>query len=618
MQTSKYLLGTASVLALLASSAATPANAQATDGLYFGGSSLASEAFRQIFDCYTGATVGGDGYTFDATFPGPGKLPTTCTTAGPVAPWLQGMYAGVGSGNGFRGFISNKPYQWFSGSQVTTVAANTLINTPFPPASPPFVDSANSTNFGNYPYPRVDVGLSDSPLPGTLAALTTVAFSFTPTTNWSTAAGALAQITLNAATQVNTYSAGSWGNPVQLPAFAVNVAIPININSSLFVINSKIPFSGNPTTGGAIQLSGAQLCAIFSGLVTDWNSTASIPYRDDQGNLQTAPFHYTNVGNGVGTSQPYVASPNSLPIKVVYRQDGSGTSFIITNYLKAVCPLIDTANTYGYQSIFNTTNLPNNSFANLITNIGNFRGPGPWSTTTTVTTSAWVPATASGGVQTAVGTTSAGTMPGRIGYLSADFVKPYAINPDAPYAGSVQNENQRINTISRPATTGSSLTFIPPTPTSADSAWSDAALTPPATNSTWADWNVYGINFAATEPNHGGIAVAGKPVLPLTNRAGAYPLSGTAYLAIYSCQGNDTNGQNLIDFLNWFYQNTLPPDPNVPAIIRNNGFSPLNALWLPRVQNGPLSPGSGVAIALASGGSVNNDGCNGVTGGANP
>ena len=65
----KHLFGTASVLALLASSAVTPANAQATQGLYFGGSTLASEAFRQIFDCYTGKTVGGDTFNFSAGFP---------------------------------------------------------------------------------------------------------------------------------------------------------------------------------------------------------------------------------------------------------------------------------------------------------------------------------------------------------------------------------------------------------------------------------------------------------------------------------------------------------------------------------------------------------------------
>ncbi|WP_163284566.1 hypothetical protein, partial [Enterobacter hormaechei] len=71
----------------LASSAATPANAAASNGLYFGGSTLASEAFRQIFDCYTGATVGAsgwtDGFTFSSSFnantPTPGLLPTTCT-----------------------------------------------------------------------------------------------------------------------------------------------------------------------------------------------------------------------------------------------------------------------------------------------------------------------------------------------------------------------------------------------------------------------------------------------------------------------------------------------------------------------------------------------------------
>ncbi len=127
---------------------------------------------------------------------------------------------------------------------------------------------------------------------------------------------------------------------------------------------------------------------------------------------------------------------------------------------------------------------------------------------------------------------------------------------------------------------------------------------------------MYGINYAASEPTHGGVAVAGRSVLPLTNRSGAYPLSGTTFLYLYSCYGNNTNGQNLIDFLNWFYQRQKTPN-QVANILRNNGFSPLNSLtWQNRIQNGVLKPTSGVAIALASGGSV--DGCTGVTGGANP
>ncbi|MBA1914325.1 hypothetical protein HLX87_24565, partial [Escherichia coli] len=83
-----------------------------------------------------------------------------------------------------------------------------------------------------------------------------------------------------------------------------------------------------------------------------------------------------------------------------------------------------------------------------------------------------------------------------IGYVSGDFVKPFAIASNAPNSASVQNEYQRIHGTYIPATTTTtSPTFIAPTPAAVNTAWGDAALTPPSTTSTWAAYNVYGINY---------------------------------------------------------------------------------------------------------------------------
>jgi hypothetical protein len=83
------------------------------------GNTLASLAFRQIFNCFSGTTIGNDGVTFSTgdlptSGPAPGFLPNACIGgAEPVNgfPNVQGMYAGVGSGNGLRGFIANSPSQ---------------------------------------------------------------------------------------------------------------------------------------------------------------------------------------------------------------------------------------------------------------------------------------------------------------------------------------------------------------------------------------------------------------------------------------------------------------------------------------------------------------------------
>jgi phosphate transport system substrate-binding protein len=608
----RYLLGTSSALVLSAATliaAAQPANAQANKGIYLGGSTLASEAFRQIFDCYTGATVGNDGFTFSPNFPGVGLLPTGCT----VVSTVQGMYAGVGSGNGIRGFVANDPAQWYGGTVTPNATSNIAIATPFPAGQPPFVDSANASNFGSYPYPRVDIGLSDSPLAnaGTAANFTTVAFSFTPSTNWASGAVTTPQITLNSTTQVATYNTTAYGRPIQIPAFEINVAIPVNVNSTALQINSQIKSGGNIVQGGAIQLTEGQLCAIFSGLVTDWSSTATIPYLDnDPANPQkTAAFSYANVGNGVSVPQAYASS--SLPITVVFRSDGSGTSFILTNYLKAVCPLLDPNDTFKYRTIFGASNLPNTSFSNLVSNIVAARGNGPWNATTGAR---WIGASGSGGVASAVGDASG--QAGYIGYVSADFTRPYATtvlgtSANAPHAASLQNENLRISGVNVP-NASASLTFIAPTPAAADAAWNDARLQQPATTWTYDDYNIYNNTFT-TPTTQGGVQLSGQSVLPLTNVAGAYPLSGTTFLDLYSCyniQSDSARVTNLRNFLTWYINGS----PLVQSLVENNGFHLLPATYATNINQQYLTTGRPTSIQAAS--VIQLNGCTGVTGGA--
>ncbi len=618
MQSSKHLLGTVSVLAMLASSAATPANAAASNGLYFGGSTLASEAFRQIFNCYTGATVGTspwtDGFQFNSSV-APGNLPTTCT----VTSTVQGMYAGVGSGNGVRGFIANDPKQWYGGT-ITPPATFTLTNTtstsvqpPFPAVQPPFADTLNTT-FNTYPYPRVDVGLSDSPLASTLASLTTTSITFTLTPTTGTQGWLSFPVTVTASGNTTaSYTTTVYGQPIQIPAFEVNVAIPVNTNT--LTVNSSITGAGTlPATqanqGAAIQLTTGQLCAIFSGYVTDWNSATTIPALDSTG-AQISPrpaFYAANVGKGVGTAAQY--STTSVPINLVYRSDGSGTSFIIQNYLKAVCPLLaasDDATTTKYHSIFDNLT-PSTSFSALITQIVAARGNGVWNTTTT-TGARWIGASGSGGVASNISDSAANA--GRIGYVSADFTRPYTTTVSgvgAPYSAALQNENLRANSIYLPNTVSTNaLTFIAPTPAAADAAWNDTRLQAPQTTWTWNDYNIYNNTFTTTV-TQGGVALFGQSVLPLTNRLNAYPVSGTTFLDLYSCYNVQTDAgrqTNLVTFLSWYM--------NGPAlaqsVVQNAGFHLLPTTYSSNILTQYLTSGqSGYITAAArtqSGGCLN-------------
>ncbi len=195
--TPNHLLGTASALALAVTAivgAAAPQPAAAAQGVYGGGSTLLSLSARQIFDCYHGVTLPSDGYSFSSSFPTPGALPTTCTVG--ALSTVEGLYAGVGSGSGLRGFIANDPHQLLQSPNIPTVP-NIF---PLPASAPVYVDGSGAAPFGLYPYPELDFAASDSPLPNftvttgsTLAAansLTTVSYSsFTPTTNWQACAG---------------------------------------------------------------------------------------------------------------------------------------------------------------------------------------------------------------------------------------------------------------------------------------------------------------------------------------------------------------------------------------------------------------------------------------------
>jgi phosphate transport system substrate-binding protein len=640
-----------STMILVASSAGQSASAATTigDGLVGGGSTLASLALRQAYDCYAGVTVGtgagADGYSFDPAFnaagPTPGLLPTGCTT-NPFQ--VEGLYAGVGSGAGLRGFVSNRADQLFRGSASSTPGS---VSTVFLPAVPPqFIDNnnVNATSFGQYPYGRVDFGASDSPLPSSLASLTTATFSMSPATNWESATSITA--TANGTTAV--YDATKFGQPIQLPLFEAPVAVALNVpanGTSNWTINSQNATITAP--GGAIQLSTAQVCAVFSGLVTDWaDASTVIPTLNADGSNGTQLFFDDNTfaagaagapGAGatvyVPTPVPPVPGPVA-PITVVYRSDGSGTSFIFTNYLKTVCPLLDPADAYKYQSIFNQANLPNNSFANLVSNIASARGvsvtaPG-YNVDNNGVGHPWVGASGSDAVAAEISNAvNDPSKTGRIGYLSNDFVAPYNNRANAPASASLQNDSQRASGVNHPGVNGTD--FIAPTPASADAAWTSAlsAANGVTLLTSWAydDYNVYKKSFPAgrwlpgTEfnaPPKQKVSIAGLSLLPLANDPNAYPAVGTPHLFVYSCYGDGADGtpanirkQNLVDFLNWYYT-----DANGAAVVQNNGFHALPLEWAANISGEYLTGGTPNAISDTLFG-ADTDGCAGVTGGAN-
>lgn len=559
----KRLQGTVSVLALstaavIGSSAVQTANA--SDGIFAGGSSLVSLAMRQIMDCYEGVS-------------GP---PGGCS----VAPTVKGLYAAVGSGNGFRGFIANDPHQFFLGTPNPNI---TLPATP-----PPFIDPLAAAPFNTYPYPNVDFGASDSPLPTAAAPVSSGVFvTFTPPSGWESTPA-----TATGTTSV-TYATAAFGAPIQLPLIEAPVSIAVNTNG--MTVNSASPTASDP--GSAIQLTTAQLCAIFSGEVTDWNDNKQIAWIDNAGNLGLQAFSDANVGIGTGPSL-YSATP--LPIRVVYRADGSGTSYIMTNYLKSVCPQLDNGSN-NYAAIFGATNLPSTAFSQLMSNIPSGR------------TANWIGTDGSQNVAQAISNATTGptSYSGRIGYLSADFTQPYldfAVAAYSPQSASLQNEDLRLAGVYLPPSTSGAPSFIAPSPFGADQAFS--SLSVPAAGASHNAWNVYVDRWPAGTM-FGGVNIGNLSKLGIPTAADAYPIMGTAFAGLYRCYrpdgGATVRATRIRDFLNWYYgpDSGSPVVPSTPRqVLEANGFGALSSPLRAAAKSAVAAieaAGTGACVSMSGG-----------------
>ena len=176
------------------------------------------------------------------------------------------------------------------------------------------------------------------------------------------------------------------GNLIQLPSMGVGISFP--------VVNSKITKNGatakhQPVAGG-VTFTDADLCGIFSGKITDWSGTSA------------------------------KAKLAAGPINVVYRSDGSGTSFLLLNHLAAVCTSTN--------SSFTLPIVPSTTFASVFPNStppANFTGESGSSGVASY-------------LNNATGVVGAPTVTSAIGYLSPDFttVDP---NSDAVLANGAKS-----------------------------------------------------------------------------------------------------------------------------------------------------------------------------------
>jgi ABC-type phosphate transport system substrate-binding protein len=283
-------------------------------------------------------------------------------------------------------------------------------------------------------------------------------------------------------TGLTNAATGSYGSPttgsavtgpmIQIPTFGTPIVIPYN--------------EAGVTSSNGLTLNDAQICGVLSGRVTDWHNLVS-----------TMP---------VGTH-----------IKVVYRSDSSGTTFLLTQHLNAVCNATN--------STFKTLPVAiTKTFASLFPNSqppANFTG-----------------ASGSQAVADLLVSTS-----DSFGYLSPDYtsIAPMSASTTSLKVAKVVNGVNKVAYLPSVANTVTGLTNAGAGATHA---------TPPAT-----------LTDAMNPTNW-------VPSVPVTTAG--YPIVGYTTMDIPSCFANKNIAANIITFMKLHYNDT-----SYQTIIKNNGFAPL-------------------------------------------
>jgi len=288
---------------------------------------------------------------------------------------------------------------------------------------------------------------------------------------------------------------GTSDYPTEFPAVAGAIAIAFNLTDD----------QGNAVT--AANFSDEQLCEIFSGTVTNWNSS------DLSGALTLKSGDTLN---------------NSQPIKVVYRSDGSGTTFAFSNHLAYACNALSFTSPSDHF-------VTNQSFASVV---GLYEPTLP---------SNWIGASGNPAVATAIQTNTAS-----IGYVETANAK--LTNP-AIVIADVNGTSPTANFSSKLTVTASDLAY--------NSVITGAnSTTGVATVDTIAD-QVAGTSYTApTASSCIALVQPSEYALPSTSTTttmlpvGSYPIVAVSYL-LANYQGNGSDLTNTAGLLNAPYNSTI-------------------------------------------------------------
>lgn len=290
------------------------------------------------------------------------------------------------------------------------------------------------------------------------------------------------------------HGAAAW--PTQFPAIAGAVGIAINLKDS----------AGTQLTA---NFSTAQVCKIFSGTVTTWND-ASLASAFTLASGHTIP---------------------AQPINVQYRQDGSGTSFSLSNFLTNNCGSAGLSQVFETSQTFGSTTAGAGGTPAAGSVISNFFSTLP---------STWTATSGNTGVANAVGSTA-----NSVGYVETANV--LALNA----AGVTSLVLANVNSKSPTTNFGSALTLP-----GAAIVYNEVIGSTNNTNGTATLSAISGAPstqcIALVAPANYAVAGSKGSVVPSTS----YPIVAISYL-LGNAQSNGTDLTNTANLVNAPYNSTL-------------------------------------------------------------
>lgn len=547
--------------------------AQATT-IYGGGASLPAPYFRQAADCWgdkIGLAFRGVPTTTNINdFNYTGATAFNCATQ-TVAPGNTVTYISTGSGRGILGYFAH------------TADGPGTRNADFAPATP--------TLFGN----DIDwLGNGANAAPALYA--TKVNFALSETALGSADVGAADDLT---PTTVGRYTNGG---TISQSGLSIDVVAPGVTPSSDISGTTRAQFP-NPRTnyGRAIQVPILiapvtiaydpvyKKVASAGGSVTEFTFTIGSPRSDGSGGLRvsrsrmcsifgspsgsitTVTTNYNQIASSVVAKDPDDSATFDVPLQIVGRSDGSGTTSIWTRHLSAVCGTAVYAESSSTLPRSTRNAFPATASDPTVPNGGGvYDKSQPNNPAPNEVLGRYTIADGNDGVAKYLDFTrvpSAGDtiVQGRVGYVGADYALPYVLvsgqNEFGLNTASVQNRD---------------LNYVSPTPAAALAAFGSVRAPQSTSSGTYSSSAPGDRRDPSAGPNQWVLASSRTATIADPNPSGTsfqYPIVGTTNALIYQCYASIDEAAVVRNFYNWYWS-TATVNGSV-GILQRQGFSPL-------------------------------------------